>query len=149
MRIRAENSKQAKGSTGISAIPITVRQLEAIIRVSEALAKMSLQTTATEVHVEEAVRLFNVSTMDAAKSGVMENINLPADVRKELAAVEERVRQRLPLSGHTSKRALVDELQRSNLSEWAIERALVVMVQRRELEILHEGKSIKRVQRVV
>lgn len=50
--------------------------------------------------------------MDAAKSGAMEGINLPADVRKELAAVEERIRQRLPLSGHVSRKALNDELVR-------------------------------------
>lgn len=50
-------------------IPITVRQLEAIIRVSEALAKMQLHHFATEVHVEEALRLFQVSTLDAAMTG--------------------------------------------------------------------------------
>lgn len=60
VKIRADNAKRAASESGISAVPITVRQLEAIIRISESLAKMSLQTTATEVHVEEAVRLFNV-----------------------------------------------------------------------------------------
>jgi len=45
------------------------RQLEAIIRISESLAKMQLQAFATEVHVNEALRLFQVSTLDAASSG--------------------------------------------------------------------------------
>jgi len=52
-----------------SSIPITVRQLEAIIRMSEALAKMELLPFAEERHVEEAIRLFQVSTMAAAESG--------------------------------------------------------------------------------
>lgn len=52
-----------------STIPITVRQLEAIIRVSESLAKMQLQPFATETHVDEALRLFKVSTLDAAMNG--------------------------------------------------------------------------------
>lgn len=52
-----------------SAIPITVRQLEAIIRISESLAKMQLQPFANETHVDEALRLFQVSTLDAAMSG--------------------------------------------------------------------------------
>lgn len=52
-----------------SAIPITVRQLEAVIRMSEALAKMQLQPFATQSHVDEALRLFQVSTLDAAMSG--------------------------------------------------------------------------------
>jgi len=47
----------------------TLRQLEAIIRIAEALAKMQLKPFATEVHVDEALRLFQVSTLDAAGSG--------------------------------------------------------------------------------
>ncbi|KOB79422.1 Minichromosome maintenance 5 [Operophtera brumata] len=42
-------------------IPITVRQLEAVVRISESLAKMQLQPFATEAHVTEALRLFQVS----------------------------------------------------------------------------------------
>lgn len=34
-------------STDVPPIPITVRQLEAIIRIAESLARMSLQTIAT------------------------------------------------------------------------------------------------------
>src|SRR5579862_5101858 len=44
-----------------SSIPITIRQLEAIIRVSESLAKMTLSTTVTKDHVNEAVRLFSAN----------------------------------------------------------------------------------------
>ena len=40
-------------------------QLEAIIRISESLAKLTLQPTVQEVHVDEAIRLFKLSTMDA------------------------------------------------------------------------------------
>lgn len=50
-------------------MPVTVRQLEAIIRISEALAKMALTTTATLEHAELAIELFRKSTMDAVKSG--------------------------------------------------------------------------------
>ena len=45
------------------------RQLEAVIRLSESLAKMQLQPFATETPVDEAFRLFQVSTLDAAMSG--------------------------------------------------------------------------------
>jgi len=44
-----------------SHIPITVRQLEAIIRLSEALAKMTLSNTVHVEHVREAHRLFQVA----------------------------------------------------------------------------------------
>merc|ERR1712032_611312 len=49
-----------------AAIPITVRQLEAIVRMSEALAKMELREDADVSHVEEALRLFTVSSLDSA-----------------------------------------------------------------------------------
>lgn len=51
------------------------RQLEAIIRMSESLAKMSLSPFATEVHVDEALRLFQVSTLEAAMSGSLSGIH--------------------------------------------------------------------------
>ena len=48
---------------------IASRQLEAIVRISESLAKMRLAPFATEADVDEALRLFQVSTLDAAMSG--------------------------------------------------------------------------------
>lgn len=51
------------------------RQLEAIIRISESLAKMSLLPFALESHVDEALRLFQVSTMDAALSGSLSGLS--------------------------------------------------------------------------
>ena len=47
------------------------RQLEAIIRISESLAKMALLPFAMESHVDEALRLFQVSTLDASHSGTV------------------------------------------------------------------------------
>lgn len=55
-------------------VPITVRQLEAVVRIAESFARMQLQPVATEAHVRRALDLFTVSTMDAVKSGVMETV---------------------------------------------------------------------------
>jgi hypothetical protein len=54
------------------AVPITVRQLEAIVRISESLARMQLVVQATEAHVRFAIDLFKTSTMDAVRSGVID-----------------------------------------------------------------------------
>lgn len=48
-----------------NAIPITVRQLEAVVRLSEALAKMKLRSEVTGDDVDEAHYLFEISTMKA------------------------------------------------------------------------------------
>lgn len=75
--MRSGASQHEKEIEKKSSIPITVRQLEAIIRISESLAKMQLQPFATETHVDEALRLFQVSTLDAAMSGNLAGIFSP------------------------------------------------------------------------
>lgn len=55
------------------------RQLEAIVRIAEALSKMKLQPFATEADVEEALRLFQVSTLDAALSGTLSGEHIWGD----------------------------------------------------------------------
>jgi len=72
---RSGQSQHEKEVDHKNTIPITVRQLEAVIRMSEALAKMQLQPFATESHVEEALRLFQVSTLDAAMSGSLSGLS--------------------------------------------------------------------------
>ena len=39
---------------------------------------------ATEEHVEEAFRLFNVSTMDAARSGINDHLNPSPEMANEI-----------------------------------------------------------------
>merc|ERR1712013_955395 len=43
-----------------------------VVRISESLAKMALQPFVTDANVEEALRLFQVSTLSAAHSGDLE-----------------------------------------------------------------------------
>jgi DNA replication licensing factor MCM5 len=65
-----QNSKDQKKDRKTNGIPITVRQLEAVIRLSESIARMHLQTMVKPQHIEEAHRLFKVSTLNAAASGM-------------------------------------------------------------------------------
>ncbi|KAK3115981.1 minichromosome maintenance protein 5 [Teratosphaeriaceae sp. CCFEE 6253] len=84
-----------------SSIPITVRQLESLVRLSESLAKLELQPIAQERHVDEAIRLFLGSTMDAVMSagggeaGGVGSRELVDEVHK----VEEELRRRY-MSSH-------------------------------------------------
>ena len=123
-------------------MPITVRQLEAITRVSESLAKMCLQPHVTEEHVQEALRLFEVSTIDAARSGVTELVVLSPEQREELMLVETQIKQKLAIGATASKRHLVEDLARLGVNEWAVMRALMLMCQRgRCRSALREGGS--------
>ena len=66
---REEAEQRESAQRGGGKIPITVRQLEAIIRMSEALAKIEFSNEVKIKHVEESHRLFKISTLHAAKSG--------------------------------------------------------------------------------
>lgn len=101
--------------------------MEAIIRISESLAKMSLSPIATEQHVDEAIRLFRVSTYAATQSGycnlfsrlfwILLTVSLVTgegmmvgQVQKELRKAEDDLRRRLPLGQKIAERALIDFL---------------------------------------
>ncbi|KAL1097724.1 hypothetical protein V6Z11_D05G054300 [Gossypium hirsutum] len=83
--------QQANETGEAAAIPITVMQLEAIIRLNESLAKMKFYLkmcfrshVATESDVTEALRLFKVSTMDAARSGINQHIHFTPDMDNDI-----------------------------------------------------------------
>ena len=139
-----EEVRERKRAGGHAAVPITVRQLEAIVRISESLAKMCLQTTVTEEHVQEALRLFEVSTIDAARSGVADMVVLSAEQREELEVVETQIKQKIAIGATTSKRHLIDDLSRVGVNEWAVTRALLVMTQRGDVVERAEGRRVTR-----
>ena len=57
---------RVKGVAGRKTITATPRQLESLIRISEALARMRHSHEVTEQDVDEALRLHKVATMAAA-----------------------------------------------------------------------------------
>eukprot|EP00760_Papus_ankaliazontas_P036010 PhM_4_TR8139/c0_g1_i1/m.69730/K02209/MCM5, CDC46; DNA replication licensing factor MCM5 len=61
-------SYRSGGGGGTGEIHLTVRQLESLVRMTEALAKMHLVKLANASHAEEAIRLFTVSTVEASRA---------------------------------------------------------------------------------
>ena len=83
-------------------------QLEAIIRISEALAKLTLCPLVQEAHVDEAIRLFKFSTMDAVQAGNVEGMTR-GELMEEVEKIERDIRRRLPIGWSTSYASLVRE----------------------------------------
>jgi DNA replication licensing factor MCM5 len=125
-----------------SSIPITVRQLEAIVRITESLAKLALSPIATESHVDEAIRLFLASTMDAVTQGEGQGSR---ELMEEVGKVEEELRRRLPIGWSTSLASLKREfVDGRGYSEQSLNRALIVLQRRDSVQIRHGGSQIYR-----
>ncbi|KAL2059914.1 hypothetical protein VTL71DRAFT_10069 [Oculimacula yallundae] len=125
-----------------SSIPITVRQLEAIIRITESLAKLSLSPIASEAHVDEAIRLFLASTMDAVKMGSGQGSK---ELNDEVNKLEEELKKRLPIGWSTSLQTLKRELcDGKGYSEQALQRAITVLQRRDTVTIRGQGSQVYR-----
>lgn len=105
-------------------------QLEAIIRISEALAKMTLTAVVKNHHVEEAIRLFKFSTMDAVSAGSADGLSR-GELNEEMTRIERELRRRLPVGWSTSYQSLVREfVTQQGYSSHALERTLFILEKR-------------------
>ncbi|OXB55991.1 hypothetical protein ASZ78_009673 [Callipepla squamata] len=130
-----------------SSIPITVRQLEAIVRIAESLSKMKLQPFATEADVEEALRLFQVSTLDAAMSGSLsgaEGFTTQED-QEMLSRIERQLKRRFAIGSQVSEHSIVQDFMRQKYPEHAIYKVLQLMMRRGEIQHRMQRKVLYRI----
>lgn len=145
----AFRSKVPKGSgaSGATSIPITVRQLEAIVRISEARARMELREEATTDHVAEAIRLFQVSTFRAATSGLPTDGGYGGAKFDELVQKAEReLNQRIGIGQTASTQLLIQFLTDRQFERPIALRALDYLVQKNLFRYKKQQKLVERVQ---
>ena len=147
--IRRQVARAEQDANQRSSIPITVRQLESLVRITEALAKLELAPIATDKHVDEAIRLFLGSTMDAVMSAGGDTAALGLGGNRALAdevhKVEDELRRRLPV-GYTSSLATLrrEFVERKGYSEQSLNRALQVLVRRDSVQLRRGGSLVHR-----
>merc|ERR1719162_2309825 len=131
IRAAMKKDKENKKDSGI---PITVRQLEAIIRMSESLAKMELCDDVNIGHVEEALRLFTVSTLDSANRDRGVGVDtLTEEEKTELHKAEEQIRRRVQRGGRINRYQLESWLvSAGGIDERTARRAIYLMLMRQE-----------------
>ncbi|KAJ3367508.1 minichromosome maintenance protein 5 [Kappamyces sp. JEL0680] len=144
MRGKVRELDGQKSTNAKTAIPITVRQLEAIIRISESLAKMTLSPQATERHVDEAIRLFNFSTMNAIQSGMVEGVSR-GKFSEEVQQVESVIRRRFAIGSSISENRLKEELLKQEFSQQSVDRAIYQMISREVLVYTDRRTKIQRI----
>ena len=122
-------------------VPITVRQLEAIIRISESCAKMRLCEVATEDDVGTAIELFNVSTLQAARMG---DVHLEGSGDGSEHSCEIQISQRVAIGSTISKKTIIGDLNAVGLDQGAINRAINALVRRGDYQETQQGRKLKR-----
>ncbi|XP_002739225.1 DNA replication licensing factor mcm5-like [Saccoglossus kowalevskii] len=130
-----------------TSIPITVRQLEAIIRISESLAKMQLSPFAGEVQVDESLRLFQVSTLDAARTGSLagaEGFTSHED-QEELSRIEKQLKRRFAIGSQVSEHCIIQDFNRQKYPERSIHKVLSLMMRRGEIQYRMQRKMLYRI----
>ena len=128
-------------------IPITVRQLEALIRIAESLAKMRLAAFTSVEDVDEAIRLFHVSTLTAAESGSLsgvEGVTSNEDFSL-LERVESQLRKRFIPGSQISHRTILQDFANQNFPEMVVNRAINSLIQRGEAQFSGNRKTLIRI----
>lgn len=162
MESSAQNNDGEGGSSDQAVIPITVRQLEALIRLSESLSKMRLQDEVQGQDIAEALRLFKVSTMAAnaadsasvgasAASGSIGGKNdnsimraaLPS--REEMIRTESFLRSRIAIGNTMNKQRIVEEAASQGYDATVVTRAIAIMVMKGEMVERNQGRLFRRV----
>lgn len=149
--IRKQVARAEADANQRSSIPITVRQLESLVRITEALAKLTLSPIATEQHVDEAIRLFLGSTMDAvlhqggdAASGA--GLSGNRELMEEIAKVEDEIRRRLPIGwSATVKQLRQDFVDKKGYSEQSLNRAIWALQKRESVQLRRGGNQVYRI----
>ena len=99
---------------------------------------------ATEEHVDEAIRLFRFSTMNAVESGNVEGMTR-GELQEEVQKLERELRRRLPIGWSTTYQRLRDEFcTKQQYTQHALERALFILEKRDVLRFTNQRKSVTR-----
>ena len=129
-------------TTKKNSIPITIRQLEAIIRISESLAKMELSNIVKPMHVEEAIRLFQLSTMNAVSQGHQIEGMQRNEFLNQILDIIEKIKEILPIG---CSKKFVELIKFLNEDEKLVKKAVEYMIKQNKLIIKEHGKVLVRI----
>lgn len=139
-----ESLRETPGEAQV--VPITVRQLEALVRLSESIAKMRLSAEATVADVEEAIRLFKVSTLAASQANPsLFGAGVGGAASEEVKRAEEYLKRRIGIRMTVNAKKVMEEALVQGYQDDAIKRAVAAMVLRNELQELNQRKVLKRI----
>jgi len=102
---------------------------------------MRLSAEATVSDVEEALRLFSVSTLAASQANPLSLNNSSDSVKK----AEDYLRRRMGLRTHINSKQIIEEASVQGYSHDIIKHAIAAMTLRCEVVEINQGKLLKRI----
>jgi len=112
---------------------------------SESLAKMQLRDVVSKEHVEEAHRIFKVSTLHAAKSGLSSNYNLPEELKEDVKRVQDVIRRKFAIGSKLSYSKLQDELMKLFNNQRSVEYGIYGMIKNQEIKNFESRRILQRI----
>ena len=103
---------------------------------------MTLSPTVQPHHVDEAIRLFKYSTMDAVSAGSVDGLSR-GELNEEMTRIDKELRRRLPVGWSTSYQSLVREfVTNQGYSSHALERILFVLEKREVIRFSNQVSNL-------
>ena len=108
---------------------------------------MRLNPFAGDSDVNEALRLFNVSTMSAAMTGSLTGSEgfTSAEDQEQLQRIEKQVRRRFVVGSQVSENAIIQDLVKQRYPEKAVYKVLQTMIRRGEVQHRAQRKLLFRI----
>ncbi len=121
---------------------ITARQLEGIIRTSEAIAKLCGSFWVYEKHVEEAIAIYRESTYKALLSTRINNFDEPRYYRESLQ-VEKYIIEKYQRKLQWNWGFVVEELWKTKFCQKSIDIAIARMIGEKTIEFSEDGTRMR------
>lgn len=108
---------------------------------------MRIDPFSNDNDVNEALRLFNVSTMSAAMSGSLSGVEgfTSQDDQEQLQRIEKQIRRRFVVGSQVSEHAIIQDLIKQRYNEKAIHKVLQTMIRRGEIQHRAQRKLLFRI----
>jgi DNA replication licensing factor MCM5 len=145
--VKIRDDVRRRGESDV--IPITVRQLEALVRIAESLAKMRLDDEVRAEDIAESMRLFRVSTMAANQATDNDGLGgiggVGTNQREELERTEAFLRARLTIGSLINRQRLMEEAAGQGHHAALVAKALAIMAGRGQVLERNQGRLVKRI----
>ncbi|KRX10080.1 P-loop containing nucleoside triphosphate hydrolase [Pseudocohnilembus persalinus] len=143
---REKAKEQGNSKSKKHHIPITVRQLEALIRLSESIAKLHLSETVTTQHIEYAHKLFTESTMNAiGGGGDAIGITQDAQTMQLVQKIEQAVKGLINIGGRKKTSDVRRTLSSLYKNEQAIDYAISNLIKSDQFKFISGNHGLQRV----